>query len=106
MRSGYHAKHILRLKPLKPLDQPMDAADYGSVVHEGLHLFLREHGPAWPANAAEPFTRLPRPRPDGTAAAFGRVAWWGPRIGRIAAWVAEIEAERRADAPPLRSSPR
>ena len=47
-----HARHVLRLKPLDPLDQETDAADYGVLVHAGLHRFLREHGTAWPPNAA------------------------------------------------------
>ncbi len=84
-----YAKHILRLKPLDPLDQPMDAADYGSIVHAGLHLFLREQGAAWPIDAADRLRACldralmePRFRP-------AVVAWWGPRLARIAAWLAE-----------------
>jgi ATP-dependent helicase/nuclease subunit B len=33
------------------------------------------------------------------------VAWWEPRLARIAAWVAETEAERRAAAPPAEIVP-
>ena len=47
-----HARHVLRLRPLDPLDQETDAADYGVLVHAGLHRFLREHGTAWPPDAA------------------------------------------------------
>ena len=47
-----HARHVLRLRPLDPLDQETDAADYGELVHAGLHRFLREHGTAWPPDAA------------------------------------------------------
>ena len=35
-----HARHILRLTALKPLDEATDASDYGSIVHDGLHRFL------------------------------------------------------------------
>ena len=41
-----HARHVLQLRPLDPLDQETDAADYGVLVHAGLHRFLREHGTA------------------------------------------------------------
>ncbi len=95
-----HARHILKLQPLDPLDQPMDAADFGTIVHEGLRLFLDEQGAAWPANAAERLRACldralmqPQLRP-------ALVAWWGPRLDRIAGWVAETEAARRAEAPP------
>ena len=96
-----HARFILRLRALKPLDEATDAADYGSLVHDGLHRFLRRHGAAWPADAAREL-RL------GMAQALGAaglrqalVAWWSPRLERIADWVAQTEAERRAARPPV-----
>jgi hypothetical protein len=33
---------VLRLNSLRPLDEATDAADYGSLVHAGLHHFLAE----------------------------------------------------------------
>ena len=44
-----HARHILKLIALRPLDEATDAADYGSLVHDGLHRFLRDAGAIWPA---------------------------------------------------------
>jgi ATP-dependent helicase/nuclease subunit B len=91
-----YAKHILRLPALKPLDQETDAADYGTLVHRGLHLFLREHGIAWPADAAGEMRRAMR---RALAESFSRAAltaWWEPRLDRIAAWVVETEQQRRA----------
>ncbi|WP_428535283.1 double-strand break repair protein AddB [Rhodopila sp.] len=96
-----HARFILRLRALKPLDEATDAADYGSLVHDGLHRFLRRHGAAWPADAGSEL-RL------GMAQALGAaglrqalVAWWSPRLERIADWVADTEAERRATRAPV-----
>ena len=34
-----HARHILKLFALKPLDEATDASDYGSLVHEGMKSF-------------------------------------------------------------------
>ena len=90
-----YAKHILRLPALNPLDQETDAADYGTIVHAGLHLFLREHGTAWPADADR---RMRDAMRRALAESFARaavVAWWEPRLDRIAAWVAETEQRRR-----------
>ncbi|MDE2005503.1 MAG: PD-(D/E)XK nuclease family protein, partial [Rhodospirillales bacterium] len=94
-----HAKHILRLPVLAPLEQESDAADYGSLVHEGLHRFLDEVGASWPPDAAE---RLRACLLGALARAGLREAlanWWEPRLERIAEWVAATERDRRAVAP-------
>jgi len=91
-----YARHVLKLRPLDPLDQETDAADYGSLVHAGLNLFLQKHGNRWPPNAGgELRAALNR----ALAEAHLRpalAAWWAPRLERIADWVAEIETERRS----------
>ena len=100
-----HAKHILKLRVLPPLDEETDASDYGSVVHEGMHRFLAAHGLTWPADAPE---RLRAAMVRALADAAVRpalAAWWTPRLERIAAWVAETEAARRAAAPPVTIAP-
>ena len=95
-----YARHILRLNALKPLDEETDAADYGALVHAGLHLFLREHGTRWPPDAA---AKLRRSMDRALAEADLRealAAWWAPRLGRIADWVAGTETTRRSEYPP------
>ncbi len=94
-----YAKHVLRLAPLDPLEQETDAADYGTLVHGGLHAFLAEAGARWPAGAA---ARLRQHLLGALARAGLRPAlanWWAPRLERIAAWVAETERDRRAPHP-------
>jgi len=91
-----YARHILDLKPLKPLDEATDAADYGTLVHNGMRLFLAEHDTRWPPNAAE---HLRRAMMRALAAAGLREAlarWWEPRLERIADWVAGVETARRS----------
>jgi ATP-dependent helicase/nuclease subunit B len=91
-----YAKHVLGLRPLDPLDQATDAADYGSLVHTAMGMFLAEHGNRWPPGAA---AHLKRAMARALAEAGLRAAlcrWWEPRLERIADWVAEIETERRA----------
>jgi ATP-dependent helicase/nuclease subunit B len=90
-----HARHILKLTALRPLDEATDAADYGSLVHDGLHRFLHEAGAIWPSDAV---TALRRAMSMAIGAADLRHAlqtWWAPRLERIADWVAATEAERR-----------
>ena len=91
-----YARHILHLRPLKPLDEATDAADYGSLVHDGMRLFLAEFEARWPPNAAD---RLRRAMMRALAEAGLREAlarWWEPRLDRIADWVAEVETARRS----------
>ncbi|MDE2517388.1 MAG: double-strand break repair protein AddB [Rhodospirillales bacterium] len=89
-----YVRHILRLRPLDPLEQETDAADFGTLVHEAMRLFLAAHPgdlPAAPEAALEAaFARAlqeARLRPALTA-------WWEPRLARIARFVATLEPER------------
>jgi ATP-dependent helicase/nuclease subunit B len=91
-----YAKHILRLPKLQDLDQETDAADYGMLVHSGLHIFFREHGIGWPGDARGEMRRAMRRALAETYARAALVAWWEPRLDRIADWVVEIEQQRRA----------
>jgi ATP-dependent helicase/nuclease subunit B len=96
-----HARHVLKLRKMKALDEATDAADYGSLVHTGMRHFLEEFGPRWPADAA---MRLRRAMAQALAEADLRealAAWWTPRLERIADWVAEIETQRRSERPPV-----
>ena len=96
-----HARFILKLRALQPLDEATDAADYGSLVHDGLHRFLRRHGAAWPTDAAAELRRAMAQALGEVGLRQALVAWWSPRLERIADWVAQTEAERRAARPPL-----
>ncbi len=97
-----HARHVLKLRALDELDQDTDAADYGSLVHAGLHDFFRQNRTEWPGDAA---VRLRESLLMALAAARLRpalAAWWTPRLLRIADWVASQEELRRAAARPIR----
>lgn len=94
-----YAKHILRLAALKPLDQETDAADYGMLVHRGIHLFLRQHGIAWPADAAGSMRRAMQRALVESFSRAALTAWWEPRLDRIAAWIVGTEQQRRLGVP-------
>jgi ATP-dependent helicase/nuclease subunit B len=84
------------LRKLDPLEQSADAADYGSIVHNGLNRFFARNGLAWPAAARE---QLLADMEAALADARMRPAlctWWRPRLHRIAEWVADAERDRRA----------
>jgi ATP-dependent helicase/nuclease subunit B len=95
-----HARFILKLSAVQPLDEATDASDYGSLVHDGLHRFLRRHGADWPADAAGELRRAMAQALGEASLRQALVAWWSPRLERIADWVADTEAERRATRAP------
>jgi ATP-dependent helicase/nuclease subunit B len=91
-----YAKHVLHLKSLDALEQSADAADYGSIVHDGLNRFFARNGLNWPASASE---QIAADMEQALADARMRpalAAWWRPRLHRIALWVADAERDRRA----------
>jgi len=95
-----YARHVLRLRPLDPLEQETDAIDYGKLVHGGLEIFLKLHGADWPGQAG---TKLRAAMDAALAQENVRPAlreWWAPRLYRIADWVAEQEGFRRSAARP------
>ncbi|HVZ08698.1 double-strand break repair protein AddB [Rhodopila sp.] len=96
-----HARHILRLPALKPLDEAADAADYGTLVHAGLHRFLTQHGAAAPPDLGAALRAAMRQALAAAALRPALRAWWEPRLDRIADWVARVEARRRADKAPV-----
>ncbi len=96
-----HARYILGLQALKPLEEATDAADYGALVHKGMQHFLADVGAAWPPDGPE---RLCRAMERALSEAGLRQAlqeWWRPRLLRIAGWVALREGDRRRALPSL-----
>ena len=91
-----YAKHILRVRKLAPIEESADAADYGRIVHAGLQRFHHEYGTAWPADAQRRLTESMEAALADSGLRPALAAWWRPRLRRIAVWVADTEAERRA----------
>ena len=91
-----YARHVLRLAKLRPLEESADAADYGTIVHGGLQRFYTTFGTVWPADATAQLVRHMDAALDEAGMRPALAAWWRPRLHRIAAWVAEAEADRRS----------
>lgn len=94
-----YAKHVLRLRALKPLEQSADAADYGSIVHAALAEFLSGLPPAYPKLAPALLRAAMDRALDAAQLRPALTAWWRPRLARIADWVAEAERQRRLNGP-------
>ena len=96
-----YARHVLRLVALRPLEEATDAADYGRLVHAGLHHFLDQNGPRWPADADEQMRRAMMRALQEADLREALARWWEPRLLRIADWVTDVEAARRHERPPV-----
>lgn len=90
-----HARHILRLRPLDPLEEATDASDYGSLVHRGFHLFLSTHGPAWTGASPGQLRMAMETALEQAGLRRALREWWAPRLARIATWAADTEIGRR-----------
>jgi ATP-dependent helicase/nuclease subunit B len=100
-----HARTILKLAALRPLEEATDASDYGMIVHEGFRRFLQAHGAVWPNDAARAL-RLAMAQALGEAGLRqALIAWWSPRLERIADWVVQTEIVRRSTRAPVQITP-
>ncbi|MGX9966617.1 double-strand break repair protein AddB [Roseomonas sp. F4] len=105
---AFHARRVLRLRRLDPLDADVGALDYGIIVHATLAHFIQAVGAApggWPGEeaalaawgeAAAAALAAQGPRPS-------LAAFWRPRLARIGAFVVTLEAEMRRDGQIARS---
>ena len=91
-----YARYILDLPELPAIEEEADHALFGTVVHDGLQ-GAYEHG-ALDAEGIAACLRGALARADVREAV---ACWWRPRLERIAGWVADLEAKRRADGAPL-----
>lgn len=98
MRDPYaiFARHILRLKPLDPIDADPSAADRGTMIHAALDFFLRANPDQVPADALSELISAGRTAFGEALARPGVWAFWWPRFLRIAEWFVETERTYRS----------
>lgn len=89
-----YAERILRLRPLDPLDQEADAADWGSLVHAVAARFFADLARGPMADAEVAFMRHADLLITDYAARPGLVALWRPRLATLAPWFATSFADR------------
>ena len=99
-----YAKHVLKLKPLDPLDADPGAAERGTWIHDALEDFTREYPGTLPApdQAVRALLAIGGAIFDsGQDSPVVRNFWW-PRFERMAAWFVETEQARRAGVTAIR----
>ena len=91
-----YAQSILRLEPLPPLEQQLDAAMRGTLLHKILERFGERIFAGVPENAETIFMAIAREELDHLALDIGVRAFWEPRLKKIASWVVETERDWRS----------
>lgn len=97
-----YARKILGLRELDPLEQETDAADYGSILHDGMHRLYERLDPALPAETNRLAVETLGTALLDAGLRGGLRAWWAPQFDRIAHWVVAEERRRRAEMVPDR----
>ena len=103
MRDPYavYARHILKLRPLDPLQADPGAAERGILIHAVLQRFLAACPDGLPGDADERLLEIGK-QVFTQALAYPAVrAFWWPRFVRIAGWFVAAERDRRAEARPI-----
>jgi ATP-dependent helicase/nuclease subunit B len=91
-----YAKHILRLRPLDALDEPIGPLERGTALHRAMELFIDKYRDGLPNDAVEQLVAIA----DQVFAQAGipraALALWRPRFLGAAKGFVESERERRA----------
>ena len=91
-----YAKHVLRLRPLDPVDTEPGAAERGNIIHAAIAEFTQTYVKELPADPVGVLIALGEPRFAALEDFPEARAFWWPRFKRIAHWFARWEVERRA----------
>ena len=91
-----YARHVLRLTPLRPLDEAVGPLERGNALHKALEIFVTRYPETLPPDAVLALTRIA----DEVFAAMGIpkavLALWRPRLRSAAVWFVAFEQARRA----------
>jgi ATP-dependent helicase/nuclease subunit B len=90
-----YAKHILKLKALRKLDEEPGPADFGTLVHDTLKHFADRFPENLPQNAYDELLISGREVFDKLLNRPAVATLWWPRFEALAAWFIEHDRERR-----------
>ncbi len=88
---GIYARYILRLRALDPLEQDLDSAMRGTLVHALLDRFVAQYPDIIPPDAKGAFLSIAREELDRLAPDPDIRTLWEPRLSRIGDWLVDHE---------------
>ncbi len=81
-----YARHILKLKPLDPIDMQNDAATKGTLIHDILDKFITAHPDHLPENSPEIIENITRNALEEHIFDPSLRSFLTPRINRLTTW--------------------
>ncbi|MCB9983564.1 MAG: double-strand break repair protein AddB [Rhodospirillales bacterium] len=91
-----YARYILGLKPLDPLEKPIDAAERGQLLHKILERYVLETRESLPAGSDARLLEIAREEIDARRDDPHLWNFWGPRFAKTARWLDSHERDWRA----------
>ena len=93
MRDPYiiFAKYILKLKPLDELNEELDAADFGNIMHAVLEKFNDKYPSSFPLNAKEKMLSLGEEYFAEHKVTDAMLAFWRPNLEKMVGWIVARE---------------
>lgn len=91
-----YAKHILKLRPLDALDEPIGPLERGTALHKALEMFIAKHPGSLPDDAADRLMRIADKVFADAGIPKAALALWRPRFQSAAQGFLEVERRRRA----------
>lgn len=95
-----YAKHILRLRKLDPLEQDMDAALRGTLVHAVLDRFVSAHMDDIPPHADRAFLTITQEELIAAGVEEDVLSLWQPRLAKVGDWIIAKEKNWRGQFKP------
>src|SRR5262249_3765293 len=92
-----YAKHILRLRKLDALDEPIGARERGTALHKALEIFIEKYGADLPDDAALQLAQIADEVFAGMNIPRAALAVWRPRFLGAAQAFIDVERARRPD---------
>ena len=89
-----YARHVLKLKPLDPLDAPIGPLERGTALHRALELYKRKFPGAPPEDAVAQLMALADHVFEELAIPKSALSVWRPRFQNAARWFVDLECER------------
>lgn len=91
------ARYILKLYPLDKLDKPLNAADYGNLIHDMLSEFNNKYPATYPPKekAVKELEQIALKLLEERTVPPETAAFWKPNIAAAIEWIAETEEKYR-----------
>jgi len=89
-----YARHVLKLRPLNPLDAPIGPLERGTALHRALELYKQRFPGAPPDDAVAQLMMLADKVFEDLAIPKSALSVWRPRFQNAARWFADLERER------------